>query len=181
MNDLRWLVYFILAYLMLGIQLGVGSFVSYRGVSPNLLLLVVIFISLNAPREPAMLACFLLGAMQDLITLQPMGLFALSYGLIAMIVVPCVESVRRTHPMTHLTFTFGAGILMGMLQIVHDYFRPVAPGGMYGGTVVNAIRIGPRVVAVSVIYTTLLAPFVIGLLQLTNRLFAFEQHGRRRK
>ena len=84
---------------MLGIQLGIGSFVAYRGVSPDLLLLVVVFISLNASREEAMLGSFLLGGMQDLITLQPMGLFAFSYGIVSMIVCSASEMVRRTHPL----------------------------------------------------------------------------------
>ena len=177
---MRWISYFILSYLALGIQLGLGSFASYRGVAPDLLLLVVVFISLNASRDEAMLGSFLLGAMQDLITLQPMGLFAFSYGLVSIFVSISAESVRRTHPLTQIAMTFLGGSLMGMLLIVHDYFRPVSPAFVFGGTVVGALRIGPRVVVVSVIYTTLLSPLVIGLLQLFQRLFAFDSDSRRR-
>ncbi len=177
---MRWIPFLILAYVMLGVQLGVGAFVSFRGVSPNLLLLVVIFISLHARREEAMLGSFLLGAIQDLVSIQPIGLFAFSYGLVAVLVCWSVESVRRTHPLTHLSLTFIGGSIMGMVLIVHDYFRPVGPAGNVGGTVLHAVRIGPRVIAVSVIYTTLLSPFVIGLLQLANPLFAFESSNRRR-
>jgi rod shape-determining protein MreD len=179
---LRWFAFFILAYLFLGFQLGIGSYASFRGVSPNLLLLVVVFIALNARREPAMLGCFLLGAVQDLITLQPVGLFALSYGLVAMLVGWLAESVRRSHPLTHLSVTFLSGTLMAMLLIVHDYFRPsgtVEPIVAVGGTVVRAVRIGPRVMLVSVLYTTLLAPFVIWLLQLANSFFGFQSNRRR--
>jgi len=175
---LRWLAYFILAYLMLGIQLGIGSYVSFRGVSPNLLLLVVVYISLNAPREEALLGSFLLGALQDLITLQPMGLFAFSYGIVALLVCWLADSVRRTHPLTHLSLTFMCAMVVGVLLLIHDLIRPVAM--LYGGTVVQAIRIGPRIVAVSAIYTTLLSPFVIFLLQQSNRLLAFDPNSRRR-
>ena len=35
----------------------------------------MVFISLNARREEAMLGCFLLGAVQDLISIQPVGGF----------------------------------------------------------------------------------------------------------
>jgi rod shape-determining protein MreD len=168
---LRWLTFFILAYLILGFQLGIGASASYRGVAPDLVLLAVIFLSLNAPRQPALLGSVLLGAMQDLVSLGPLGLFAFSYGIISMLVVGSVESVRRTHPLTHLSFAFFGACLLGMLLIVHDYFRPVSAMS----------HIGPRVVLVLVIYTTLLAPIVIGLLQLTRRAFAFEQHGRRRR
>jgi rod shape-determining protein MreD len=177
---LRWIPFVILGYVMLGLQLGLGAFTSFRGVSPNLLLLVVIFISLHARREEALLGSFLLGAIQDLISIQPIGLFAFSYGLVAMLVCWSVESVRRTHPLTHLSLTFLGGSIMGMILIVHDYFRPVGPVSTVGGTVAHAIRIGPRVVAVSVLYTTLLSPIVIGLLQLLNPIFAFEANNRRR-
>jgi rod shape-determining protein MreD len=170
MNLLRWIVFFIFAYLILGVQLGMGSFVAYRGVSPDLLLILVIFISLNAPREQALLGSFILGALQDLIAVQPLGLFAFSYGLVSLLVVFTAESVRRKHVLTHLSFTFCGGVLLGMLLIVHDYFRPASP----------VQHLGPRVVLVMVIYTTMLAPVVIGLLQLMDWLFAFEQHGRRR-
>ncbi len=64
---------------------------------------------------------------------------------------------------------------MGMLLIVHDYFRPIAPSVAFGSS-----GIGPRVMAVSVVYTTLLSPIVIGALQLFHRLFAFDADSRRR-
>ncbi len=177
---MRWLAFFILAYLMLGIQLGLGSYVSFRGVSPDLLLLVVVFVSLNARREEAMLGSFLLGAVQDLMSLQPVGLFAFSYGLVALLVCWLAESVKRTHPLTHLSLTLFGATLMGMILIVHDYFRPIGPPSSAGGTVVHAIRMGPRIALVWVIYTTLLAPIVIGLLQLASGLFVFESNHRRR-
>ena len=175
---MRWFIYFILAYLLLGIQLGVGPFIAYRDVSPNLMVLLVVFISLNAPREEAMLASFLIGALQDLITLQPMGLFAFSYGIVSVLVCWLADSVRRTHPLTHLSLTFMATMIVGVLLLVHDLIRPVGPAVIYGGTVLKAIRIGPRVVAVSAIYTTLLSPFVIFLLRQCNRLLAFDQGNR---
>jgi rod shape-determining protein MreD len=178
---LRWIPFFILAYVVLGLQLGLGSYASFRGVSPNLLLLVVVFISLNARREEAMFASFLIGAIQDLITLQPFGLFAFSYGLVSLLVCWLAESVKRTHPLTHVFVTLMGAMLMGMILIVHDYFRPVGPVIPVGGTVVHAVRIGPRVVLVSVLYTTIISPIVIGLLQLLNRPFAFEANHRRRQ
>jgi rod shape-determining protein MreD len=142
-------------------------------VSPNFLLLVVVFIALNAPRIEALFACFLLGLMQDLVSLQPVGMYAFSYGLVAMMIAWAADSVRRSHPLTQITFTFIGGGLLGMLQIVHDYFAP--------GNAPAAAHIGPRVVAVSVIYTTILAPVVIGLLQLLRGVFGFSSHGRRRR
>ena len=175
---MRWLIYFILAYLILGIQLGLGSYIAFRDVSPNLLVLLVVFISLNAPREEALLASFLLGGLQDLITLQPLGLFAFSYGVVALAVCWLAESVRRSHPLTHLSLTFMATMIVGVLLLIHDLVSPVGPAAKFGGTALKAIRIGPRVVIVSAAYTTLLSPLVIFLLQRFNRLLSFDQNNR---
>ena len=73
---MRWITYFILAYVILGLQIGAGPFLRFQGASPNLVLLAVIFITMNAPRDAALLGAFSLGVMQDLLTAQPPGLFA---------------------------------------------------------------------------------------------------------
>ena len=41
---MRWLTYFILAYVIVGLQIGLGDYVRYQGAAPNLVLLAVIFI-----------------------------------------------------------------------------------------------------------------------------------------
>src|SRR5687768_15200573 len=98
---MRWLTYFILAYLALGLQVGLGDYVSYLGAGPNLVLLAVIFIAINAPRDAALLGCFGMGLMHDLLTHQPLGLFGLSYGLVGMMASGTHQVVYREHPLTH--------------------------------------------------------------------------------
>ena len=83
---MRWLSYFILGYLAVALQIGLAPYLAYRGAVPNFVLLAAIFIAVNAPREAALLGCFMLGAMQDLVTQQPPGLFAFSYGLVSLLV-----------------------------------------------------------------------------------------------
>src|SRR5204862_1426264 len=63
---MRWLSYFILAYLMLGLQAGLAPYVRAGGAPPNFVLLTALFIALNAPRDASLLGCFGLGLMQDL-------------------------------------------------------------------------------------------------------------------
>ena len=63
-----WPAYYILAYLAVGLQIGVGPFVRVGGAVPNFVLMCVVFIAINAPREPALLGCFALGVMQDLVS-----------------------------------------------------------------------------------------------------------------
>src|SRR3954454_375272 len=100
---MRWLSYFILAYLALGAQVAVRPFVSVGEAVPNFLLVVVVFLAMNAPREPALLGCFFLGLMQDLLTLQALGTWATAYTLVAMLVLSLQEVVYGEHPLTHFS------------------------------------------------------------------------------
>jgi rod shape-determining protein MreD len=159
----------IIVYIMLGLQLGLGPFVAYRGVTPNLVLLVVVFSALNLPRDAALLTCFFIGLIQDAVSVQPLGLYAFGYGLVAIVVCWLAESVRRAHPLTHLSLAFMAAMIVGMLLLVHELIRPVSP----------TVHIGPRVVAISAAYTTILAPFVIGILQQLSRLTGWSSGQRR--
>jgi rod shape-determining protein MreD len=178
---MRWLAYFILAYVMLGLQLGLGAHVQYRGVGPDLVLLAVIFISLNAPREEAMLGAFLLGAMQDLVTLQPMGLYAFSYGLVAMIVSTGGQLAYREHPLTQFVMTLLGGIITAIILLIQGWIHPVGPARAEGGFVIAAVHLSPQTIAVMVGYTAVLAPIVLGVLQRMHRVFAFEPSSRRKR
>jgi len=177
---MRWFAYFILAYVMLGLQLGLGAHMQYRGTSPNLVLLVVIFLSLNAPRDEAMLGSFLLGAMQDLVTLEPMGLYAFSYGLVAMLVSLVGQLAYREHPLTHFFMTVVGGVMTAVLLMIHGWIHPLSPAHTQAGVVIHAVRQSPRVLMVSVIYTAILAPIVLGILQRMHRMFAFQPSARRK-
>src|SRR5947208_13176030 len=103
---MRWPAYFILAYLAIGLQIGLGEYVRVGGAMPNLVLLAVIFIALNAPRDAALLGCFGIGMIEDLVGLHPLGLYALAYSLVGMFVVSTQELVYREHPVTHFTLGF---------------------------------------------------------------------------
>src|SRR5687768_9200547 len=103
---MRWLPYFILAYVALGVQVGLGHYVAMRGASPNVVLVAAVFIGLYAPRETALLGCFGMGLMQDLLTRQPLGLFALSFGLVGLLVAGVQQLVDREHPLTHAALAF---------------------------------------------------------------------------
>ena len=109
---MRWLSYFILAYVAIGVQAGVGNFVSYQGAEPDFVLLAVVFIALNAPREPALTGCFVLGLLKDLLTLGPLGLSALAYSLVGMFVISTQAVVYREHPLTHFSLVLISGLMV---------------------------------------------------------------------
>src|SRR5262245_5852688 len=117
---MRWFTYFILAYMMMGLQIGLKPFVTVAGnVWPNFVLLAVIFIAINAPRDAALLGAFGLGLMQDLCTAEVLGLFAISYSLVAMFTVSTQQVVYRGHPLTHFSLALFGGLICAFVAILH--------------------------------------------------------------
>ncbi len=64
---MRWPPFFILAYIVLGMQIGLSGIVNVHGAKPDFVLMAAIFIALNASRDPALLGCFILGLLRDLL------------------------------------------------------------------------------------------------------------------
>src|SRR5690349_6692345 len=112
---MRWLPYFILAYVTLGLQIGLGEYLSWHGARPNLVLVAVLFVALHAPRDAALLGCFSLGLLQDLLSQHPPGLYALSYGLVAMLAVGLQHVVDRDHPLTHAGLALAGGLITAVV------------------------------------------------------------------
>ena len=177
---MRWLPYLILAYVTLGVQIGLGTYVSWHGASPNLVLIVALFLALNAPRGAALLGCFSLGLLQDLLSTTPPGLYALSYGLVALVVVSASHVIGREHSLTHLGLGLFGGLVTAAVLSLHLILRP--PGGRVtdaSGAALPAIR-GPMLpLFIAAGYTALLAPAMLWILQRLKRPFAFQGAYRR--
>src|ERR1700761_1656292 len=118
---MRWIVYFILAYVAVGLQVGLAPLRRYDEGMPNFVRLAVIFIALNAPREPALLGAFMLGLLQDLMSTQGMGIYAFSYGLAAMFTISTQEIVYREHPLTHFTLGLITGFTTAVVLTLHAW------------------------------------------------------------
>ena len=163
---MRWPTVLLLAYFAIGVQLGLGEYLRVGNARPDLVLLAVIFIAIHAPRESALLACFAIGLMQDLVTISPIGLYALSYALVGMMVVSTQELVYRAHPITHVTLGFVGTLLWSAVVLIHGWIR------------------GPRLAVTDLLatalYTAIAAPIVLGALHLCRRAFAFSPRKRMR-
>jgi rod shape-determining protein MreD len=159
----RGVAYVILAYLALGVQVGLSGFIRVGGAPPNLVLLAALLIALNAPKEPALLGCFGLGLMQDLLTQQTLGMYALSYGLIAMFVMSTQAMLNREHPVTHLCIAFIGCSVCAAIFLLHDLLRSTPDQ-----------RIGLTRMMYTTLYTTALSPIVLGILQKLRRSFGFQ-------
>lgn len=147
------LPYILLGYVAVGVQVGLSGFVHLGRASPNLVLIVAVYLALLAPRDAARLACFALGLMQDLLTQQTLGLYAISYGLIGVIIGNSQAMVFREQPLTHAAATLVGSILTWSILLLHGWI--FGPG------------ISPAVAVYSTLLTVLLAPLVMwGLLRL---------------
>jgi rod shape-determining protein MreD len=161
---MRWFPVLFLAYVAIGIQAGISGEVRVHGFGPNLGLLVIVFVALGAPREQALLACVLIGGMQDLATQQAPGLYALSYGLVAYLVVGLQNVVYRQHPLTHATLVLLGGMISALVIWLHG--RIVPP------------RVSIVLLLGTAIYTAMLAAPALWALQRSRRVFGM--HAMRR-
>ena len=157
---MRWLSWFILAYLALGLQSGLGSYIAWDGVPPNLVLIAVIFVALNAGREPALLGSYVMGLMQDALTQQPLGTYALSYGLVTLLVQTSQPVVDRDHPLTHVSMTLGGGAVSSMVMFTQGMIWPPRQ------PVMNLV--------ICCLYTAALAPLILWPLKMAKWMFAFQ-------
>ena len=124
-----------------------------------------IFIAINAPRDAAVLACFGLGVMQDICSQQPLGLSALSLSLVAMFVVGFSPPIYGQHPFLHFALTFGCALMAAAVAILQGFVR------------------GPHVSITllfnSALYSALVAPLVLAVLQKMRAGFAFQSSRRK--
>ncbi len=170
---MRWPVYFIFAYVMLGLQVGVSRYIAFDGATPNLGLIAVLFIALNARREPALLACFAIGFLQDLLTEQQLGLFAFAYGLTAMLVVATHQSINGNRVIKQFLFTLLGGIITAIVLLLHSWLHPAGAAVTDGKNALPAVRIAGSTEFTRAIYTAVLAPIVLGCLDKFRGIFAF--------
>lgn len=174
---MRWISYFILAYLFLSVQVGIAGFAGVRGAEPNFVLLAAIFIALNAPRDAALLGCFSLGLLQDLLSGQTLGLYGLAYGLMALIIIGAQQMVDVDHPLTYLaTALVGSAVVMGVV-LLHGWLRPTVPltaANLPTNPPLPAARASAATEAMRLALTALLAPIVLGALRKLKRFFAFK-------
>jgi rod shape-determining protein MreD len=177
---MRWITYFILAYLAIALQIGLAPFVRYKGAAPNLVLIAAVFIALNAPRAPALLGCFCLGVLQDLVTQQQPGLYALSYGLTAMLVFGANQVVYREHPLAHFSLVLIGGLITMVVLLVHGWIYPPSPRvAVPNGPVLPAIRLSVVTELTRAAYTAVLAVALLWMLQKAKKAFAFQPQRRK--
>jgi rod shape-determining protein MreD len=166
---MRWFRFFILAYIALGLQAGLSRAIEYKSASPDFVLLTVVFLAINAPRDTALLACFILGALHDFTGQGTLGLLAFSYGLAAVFIVAIQQAVNRRHPLTGFILTLFAGITVAVIISVHGLMRPPEPAPH------QPVVYSPMSpLFYSAIYSAILALILLPVLQKIRAVFHFQ-------
>lgn len=165
---MRWSVFFIFAYVALGLQTGLARAIEWNSAVPDFVLIAVIFILLNAPRDTALLAAFILGGLHDMTSQGVLGLWALCYALSAAMVFPIAKGLHRRHPAAQFALVLAAGIVTAIIISLHTWIRP--PTGGQRPPILPLFS--------SAVYSAILAPFVLVILQRTSRIFRFQRNVR---
>ncbi len=166
---MRFLAYILLGYLAVGTQVGLAAYAQVNGTAPNVVLMVAVFIALQADTESGLLACFMLGLMTDLVSQQPMGLYALSFALAGLFASSASKLAYKGHPLTHFFLVLVGGVFTAIVLWLYGALR------LDSGT-----RVPMLTLLGGALYSALLAPVLIGVLHRLRGVFGFST-GRRRQ
>ncbi len=133
---MRWINFVILAYVMLGLQIGLSEFIGTGSSGVNFVLIAATFIAINAQRDPALIACFTLGLLHDLIGVGPIGTYALAYSCVALLVAGSERSLSVEHPFTHFVITLSGGIVVAILASIVNWWHDIP--AMFGSRLLTA-------------------------------------------
>jgi rod shape-determining protein MreD len=165
-----------LGYLFVGLQSGLSAHLRLAGIAPNLVLALAAYVALLYSRQGEILACVGIGMLQDLATAQPFGLFALTYGLLALLVQSIGPIFRQDHPASLSILTILGGLIWLVIVFVHDLRHP--PGGpvAFG----SPIRSHLAAVMLATLWTAILAPLIVMILNRVWTLATGDRHWRLR-
>ncbi len=126
---MRWLTFMIFTVVVLTFQSAFAPRVELFGIRPDWLLGVVVFFAMYARPSDAVAGAWIIGACGDLMTIERLGLLALSYGLAAMLVTSVREYLFRYYGVTQFVVTFLVCLLIRVGWTVYRrvLYGPVDP------------------------------------------------------
>jgi rod shape-determining protein MreD len=165
---MRWWTFFILAYVIVAVQLGLSGYANWGRIAPNVVLPAAVFVLINAKREEGLLGALLLGLMQDLFTQSPLGLYGFAYALAGLFVAGTSAGAKRDHPVTHLGLTLGAGLVVNAVIWFNEWVHPKLHGEADGGAPSVWLALA------GALYTAVFGVLVLGVLSRMKKVFAFK-------
>ena len=109
---MRWLAFVAVVIPVIILQTAIAGRLAVGGVRPEWLFALVVFFGLYGARGDAWLAGWLIGVGADLTSIERMGLFAISYCLVAVIVNSLRDLVFLKSHATHFFVTLLAGVVL---------------------------------------------------------------------
>lgn len=116
---MRWLTFFLLAAVVLTLQSAVAPRLEVLGARADWLLVIVVFFSLYAPRREAVISAWIVGMAADLMTVERLGLLALSYALAAVGITSVREHLFRYRAATQFVVTLVVCLLLRAAWLVY--------------------------------------------------------------
>ena len=162
---MRWLTFTILALITLTLQGSVAFRFEMLGLRPDWILAVVVLVALYARPQDTVIGAWVLGLAADLMTLERLGFMALTYALVAWLVVavrPFLFGYRAT---TQFLVTVGAALLVQTVWGVYRLCVYPDPAWSAGSVWVE--------ISLGALYTGLWAPLIGKLLLRCARLLGF--------
>lgn len=151
---LLWLI------VIVPIQSTALPYVAFENAGPDLLLLLLLFVSLSLKKPDVLFAAWLIGAARGVYSQAPVGLHAIAYVLTCAVICRLRTEIFTGHLLTRMTVTATATVVLGVLALIltHLAYRHVSP------------RVLIRQVAICTIYTTLVSPLVFWAFESSRRL-----------
>ena len=109
---MRWAVFFMLLMALLTLQTTFGTRLEWMGARPDWLLILVVFLAFHADHRDAVIGGWCVGFCADLMSIERLGVIALGYALIALLIVNMRDALFRYRWTTQVLVTFFACILV---------------------------------------------------------------------
>jgi rod shape-determining protein MreD len=102
---MRWLTFFVLGIVAVSFQTTAAVRLTLGGVRADFVFILLVHYALHGRDSSGAVAGWILGLMMGLTSLEPPGLVALVYGLMAVLICSLRDLVFTRHPLTHLMLT----------------------------------------------------------------------------
>lgn len=151
----------ILIFLFSLIEATLLTFISIKGIKPDILLILIIYTSFYADWRFALKAGLLAGILKDALSIGVFGLNAFIFGISALIIALYSKKVYRDHISRQVFISFAVSLsVMVIYYLTTNIFLPLPQFTIYLWTIILP----------AAIYTALLYPLLSLLLSRTLRI-----------
>jgi rod shape-determining protein MreD len=152
LTPMRWISFFVVALLAVVLQTTLAWRLRVAGITPDWILVFVVFFALHVKGLDALIAGWMLGLLASLESLERFGMLAIGYALVALAVYLVRDYMFRRHALTHFLVTLASGILLYGLTLASALTLSSLNEGVWGRQFVAGLLVA--------LYSALWAPIV---------------------